>query len=31
VTPAIRAIRHQGFWLVLAYVGILLLMARAYA
>jgi len=26
-----RALRNQGLWLALAYVGLLLLMARAYA
>jgi hypothetical protein len=26
-----RALRHQGFWLTLTYVGLILLMARAYA
>jgi len=26
-----RALRNQGFWLTLTYVGLILLMARAYA
>lgn len=26
-----RALKHQGFWLTLTYVGLMLLMARAYA
>ena len=26
-----RALRHQGLWLTLAYVALILLMARAYA
>ncbi len=26
-----RALKHQGFWLTLTYVGLILLMARAYA
>jgi hypothetical protein len=26
-----RALRHQGLWLTLTYVGLILLMARAYA
>jgi hypothetical protein len=26
-----RALRHQGLWLTLAYVGLILLMARVYA
>ena len=26
-----RALKHQGLWLTVAYVGLILLMARAYA
>jgi len=26
-----RALRNQGLWLTLTYVGLILLMARAYA
>ncbi len=26
-----RALRHQGLWLTLTYVGLILLMARVYA
>ncbi len=26
-----RALRHHGLWLALAYLGLILLMARAYA
>ena len=26
-----RALKHQGLWLTVAYVGIIFLMARAYA
>jgi hypothetical protein len=26
-----RALKHHGLWLTLAYIGVLLLMARAYA
>jgi hypothetical protein len=26
-----RALRHHGLWLALTYVGLILLMARAYA
>ena len=26
-----RALKHQGFWLTLTYVGLILLMARVYA
>ena len=26
-----KALKHQGLWLTVAYVGLILLMARAYA
>ncbi len=26
-----RALKHQGLWLTVTYVGLILLMARAYA
>jgi hypothetical protein len=29
--PVRRALRHQGLWLTLAYVSLILLMARAHA